>query len=473
MIGGNDELDATARLADFAALTRFTDLPQTVVTRLTQCLLDLIGVIALGSAHAESAPAILASVEKLAGSAGSATVIGSRRRYPEQYAAMLNGGLAHSLEFDDTNTASAIHPGAAVTPAALALAEQQNASSQQLLSALAVGYEVSCRVGTALGAGASSRGFHTTGPAGLFGATAAGGQLLGFTRDQLISAFGLAGSMAAASRQYKANGSWNKQLHPGLAAHNAVLALTFASSGIRGAEQALEGRFGLLVGYSAEPNPTALTDQLGQQWSLLQTGIKPYPSSQLSHGAIDAALQLRNKVDRDILTTSRYALQLSPAAYTSIGERRPSTIAPANTVDAQTSVYFQIAVALLDGVLDWTSYRRRGDRDIEHLSHRINVTPDDRVTTSGAVLTCLPPTGMATQVRVDQPAGSPQTHIPWQFVERKFNNSARALFSDQQRTDIREYLRELPERRSIRSLTQLLRPASPAEEPGIHEADTA
>jgi 2-methylcitrate dehydratase PrpD len=447
----------TLELARFVADLRGEDLPGTVVTRLAQCLLDFVGVAAGGGVLADSSPAVIDGVREIAGTGGPGTAIGQRRGYPWEYAALLNGAFAHSLDFDDTNIPGALHPGAPVIAAALTVAEREDADAAGLLTALAAGYETCCRVGTGLGQGAYDRGFHPTALAGLFGAVAAGAKLTCLPAERIADAFGIAGSMAAGSTQYMESGAWNKRLHPGLAAHNALLALAFAGSGVRGAAAALEGRHGLLNSYSETPHPQVVTDGLGERWLLSSTGIKPYPACRLAHGAIDAALLLRDDLGAAVPPTATFDVRVSPRAYQLVGLDEPGKTAPANTVDGQFSVYFQTAVALLDGAADWSSYQRMGDTDVKDLMRRVRVRADEQVPTAGAVLTGHLEDGRTPQVRVDEPAGEPGDDLSWDTVEGKYRSLARLVYDDERAAEISRWIHALPQGGSVRSLTRLLR----------------
>lgn len=446
----------TARLADFAAHTPFTELPAEAVERLEQCVLDFIGVAVLGAREADSSPAIQAGVARLSAGGGTARVVGLPGSWSMEHAALLNGVHAHSFDFDDTSIEGGLHPGAVVIPAALAAAEQAGGSGTEFLTALAVGYETDCRVGAALGHGAYSRGFHPTGVAGVFGAVAAAGRVLRLAAPELESAFGLAGSMAAGSMQYLANGGWNKRLHPGLAARNAVLAAGFAASGVSGASQAIEGALGLLHGYTDTPEPGRLTAELGERWQLTGTGIKPYPSCRLTHGAIDAALRLRERLGGTPPLDGDISILLSPAAYAIVGVPEARKISPINSVDAQFSVYFQAAAALLDGDVGWGTYRRVGEPETEKLAARITVAPDDAVTAAGARLTWHAPDGTDRDEYVPVPAGEPGTTLSWDVVETKFHSCTAALYDDATRHRIVAEVRRLHEAPSLRALTDLL-----------------
>jgi 2-methylcitrate dehydratase PrpD len=156
-----DSVNATQLLAEFVAGTNGASIPHAVLTCIEECLLDFVGNTAYAGRLAESSPAFRAGAGAYGGDA-VCTVVGESTKYSPMQAALLNGAFAHTLDFDDTNVFSALHPGASVIPAAIVQAEQGTASGAALVSALALGYEVTCRIGGALGLTAYDRGFHPT-----------------------------------------------------------------------------------------------------------------------------------------------------------------------------------------------------------------------------------------------------------------------------------------------------------------------
>ena len=146
---------------------------------------------------------------------------------------------------------SSLHPSAPVVPAAFAVGEMVGASGRDVLTAIVAGYEVCCRLGNALDPTSHyARGFHPTATAGTYGAAAAAGKLFGLSKDQIIAAFGVSGSQAAGSLQFLVNGAWNKRYQVGAAAMNGVIAATLARNDFVGSSESVEGKHGLLVGYS-------------------------------------------------------------------------------------------------------------------------------------------------------------------------------------------------------------------------------
>jgi len=447
---------ATDALVDFTCKTRLADLPPDAEPLLRGCFLDFIGNSAFASKEAESTPALRAAICKMDVENGAATVIGEPRGYSWPFAALLNGAYAHSLDFDDTNQVQTGHPGAPVIAAALSEAERIDADWTAFMEALAVGYEVCCRIGGAIGPGGYERGFHVTAISGIFGAVSAVSKLRGLDRERTRNAFGLALSKAAGSMQYLENGSWNKRLHPGFTAHDAILSVALAEAGVVGAAEPIEGRFGLLASYTSAPRPKILTENLGRRWTLLQTAIKPYPSCRLTHAAIDAALELRKRVSAHDLPNASIKVGLSPVAMKIVGERLPAKLAPRNSVDAQFSIYFQVAAAWLDGKLDWSSYARMGLPDLVAMAERISAHDDESMRKAGATVV-VDAAGSELRLKVDDPLGEPENPLGWDKLKSKFLSLAVPVYGAAHADQIERDVRGLAAHAKMRPIINLLR----------------
>src|SRR3979411_2661816 len=185
--------EETATLAAYVADLKFEDIPHEVLERAKVLTLDFLGSAIRARRDAESTPALLKMLQALAlDSNGSSTVFGDSKGWTPAVAALLNGALGHSLDFDDTHADSSLHPSAPVVPAAFAVGEMVGASGREVLTAIVAGYEVCCRPGIPLApAPLSARGFPPTATAGTYGAAAAAGKLFGLSAEQIVSAFGV------------------------------------------------------------------------------------------------------------------------------------------------------------------------------------------------------------------------------------------------------------------------------------------
>ncbi len=205
-------MSITQTLAAFTAAIALPDLPPEVVQRARFLVLDLVGNIVRARHDAESTPALLSAARALGLEGGPCFVFGDTVRYTPPGAALVNGTLAHSLDFDDTHAPGTLHPGAPVIPAAIAAGEMAGASGADVLAGIIAGYEVTCRLAVALPAGAHyARGYHPTATCGVFGAAATAARVFGLDAAGVESALGIAMSKRAGSLQFLVNGAWTKR----------------------------------------------------------------------------------------------------------------------------------------------------------------------------------------------------------------------------------------------------------------------
>ncbi|OHE92049.1 hypothetical protein CORC01_12630 [Colletotrichum orchidophilum] len=452
--------DATERFCDFIARTEFDDIPEQAIAKLFDLIIDHIGVGAGGGAHSESSEHIIKGVEAFAvGMVGKSTVYGKEKTYPIQIAAMLNGAFAHSFDYDDTLAVGIIHPGASIIPAALAQAEASNAPGTLLLTALSVGYEVTCRLGRALSSGGYPRGFHNTSTAGIFGSVAAISKIKGLTCEQIYNAFGLAGSKTAGSMQFLDNGSWNKRLHPGFAAHDAFLCVALAEAGVTGASHIIEGKWGFLQAHSANVNPVGLVDNLGTEWLCPATALKPFPACRFTHTAIEVTAKLAAKSDAQKLP-DKIIIWLTRAGYSIVGEPSSNKKHPKTIVDAQFSIYYQVAVAWLFGSdIGWATYDadKIESKQVAQLCDRIEVKVDEKLEKEFAVRMAFSGIGGVGDIEeaMVYPLGEDEHPFSHERVEKKFRGLVSSVYGDDRAERILKAVRGLPKGLS-QDLTELL-----------------
>lgn len=277
-------------LAAFAATLRFEDIPEPVVRRAQELLLDWFGS-ALAGAGARPVAALERVARAMGPAGGASEVMVTRRLTTPLFAAMVNAASSHVAEQDDLHNSSVFHPATVVFPPALAVAQAQGSSGRDLLAAAVAGYEVGIRVGEFLGR-THYKVFHTTGTAGTLAAAAAAGRLLQLTPEQMLEAFGSAGTQAAGLWEFLRDAADSKQLHTAKAAADGLLAAYLAQQGFTGAKRILEGAQGMAAGMSTDADPARLTDRLGTRWALTETSFKYHASCRHTHPAADALLQV-------------------------------------------------------------------------------------------------------------------------------------------------------------------------------------
>ena len=280
----------SAQLAAFAAHLRFEHLPQAVVRKTEDLLVDWFGSAVAG--HGSRPVASIARFAQVMGAGqGAAEAIVSRTSNSPYWAAMANAAASHVAEQDDVHNGSVFHPATVVFPAAVAVAQALGASGRDLLTASVAGYEVGIRVGEFLGR-SHYKVFHTTGTAGTLAAAAAVGHLLKLDAQQMLHALGSAGTQAAGLWEFLRTAADSKQLHTAHAAAAGVMAAYLAQDGFTGAAQILEGPQGMAAGMSSDADPAKLVDGLGTRWATAETSFKYHASCRHTHPAADALLQV-------------------------------------------------------------------------------------------------------------------------------------------------------------------------------------
>ncbi len=369
-------------LAAFAADLNFRNLPRPVVAALERHLLDTIGV-ALASSTMPFAQAAVDAVGRLSGS-GAAMVLGHVVRLPPVWAALVNGTLAHGLDFDDTHTESVVHVSASVVPAALAMIDDRGCSGSDLsgtdlLTALAMGMESNIRIGLVARGRFHDRGFHPTGICGTFASALVASKLTGLDSNRMADALGLCASTAAGSLEFLSDGSWAKRIHGGWAAHAGITAAHFAAAGFSGPRGALDGRFGLYRSHLGERGDLeVLSDDLGRHWHLLDTALKPYPCCHFNHAFLDAALALRVGHEIAAADIDRVTCWIAEREMPVVCEPRQTKIRPQTAYDAKFSLPYAVACMLVHGHAGIDDYEDTAieDRQVLALAARVDCVAD-------------------------------------------------------------------------------------------------
>src|SRR5262244_786467 len=254
--------DVTRTLADYIVSAKPSDLPASVRKEAARTLLNWVGCTLGGSRH-ETVGIAISAMALFSGPA-QASILGRHERFDILNAALINGISSHVLDYDDTHSHNIIHPAGPVLSAILALSEHHPVSGSDFVNALVLGVDVECRIGNSVYPKHYDAGWHITGTAGVFGAAAASGKLLGLSEQQMLWALGLAATQPVGLQEMF--GSMTKSFHPGRAAQNGLTAALLASKGFTSSEQSLEARRGWFHVMSATTDYAALTDK---SWEIL------------------------------------------------------------------------------------------------------------------------------------------------------------------------------------------------------------
>lgn len=362
MTGSGSPTPSTTRdfawtLAEFACATDLARLPPSAVAAAKANLFDTLACAVAGS----SAPAV-AETRELAvewGGAPQAGVLVYGDRIPAHHAAWVNGTMAHARDYDDTHDAAVLHAGVSVVPAALAAADLAGGvSGADLLAGVAAGLETICRLGVATRITIVESGFIYTPLLGYFAATVAAARILKLDVAQTVNALGIAYSQVAGNHQVTRDAALTKRMQPGFAAMAALLSVQLTRKGVRGAQNTFDGEDGFFRVYlRGKYDREVLLGDLGQRYEFENLSYKPYPCCRFNHAPIGAALELRARVG-DLARIRRIRVGVNKQAYEAVCTPVEIRKAPQTIVQAQFSINYTVATALIDGGVGLVHFTR-------------------------------------------------------------------------------------------------------------------
>lgn len=406
------------RFAEYIIDVRYENIPHVVVQFTKLCIIDYYASLLKGR---EAAPiqAMEEVMQQLGGEAQATAASGWKSSVTN--VAFINGGASHVIELDDIHKASIVHAATVIMPAAIAVAEWKNLSGKALLEAIIVGYEVAFRVGETV-TPSHYYYFHNTATCGTFGATAAVAKLLGLTKEQIIEAFGSAGTQAAGLWEFIEDGAMSKQLHPGKAAMNGIMSALLAQKGFTGAKKIFEGRRGFFEAMTEQYDVTRMTEQLGEQYKIMENAFKVHASCRHTHAAMDLAQQLYEKVHaRGAEQIKRIHVGAYKVALDITNAQNPQTI-----YAAKFSIQFCVALVLLTGKGGFMAFTEQTlhDEFIRQLMERLEVSVDEEIDAQypyewGAKLIVTWQDGTVDELQSAFPKGDPENPLTEDdFIEK-------------------------------------------------------
>lgn len=375
-------MDAMQRFTENIVRTTYTDLPSTALAATKTFILDTLGVCVAGST-APGVRELLALLQHWGGTAES-TLLVFGHRLPAPWAAMANSVMMHNLEFDCVHDAAVIHPFTTALPTALAVAEAQGGvSGKALLTAVTVGVDTSTRIGM------SSRArmtFFRPGACGAFGAMAAACKVAGCDRDTTSRAMGILYSQICGTLQPHHEGVTVNSMQTGFNAKAAVVALALAQQGIAGPRDVLEGSYGYFRLFEGAYDLSEALHTLGQNWEVERVGHKPFPSGRLTHGAVEAALLLRQQQQIRPQEIAEVVVEAPPLVKNLVG-RAPTSQAPSAQF-AKLCIPLVLAHVFLKGDVFITDFEGEAltDPQVHALAQRIHVRRNDAVQDENAMV---------------------------------------------------------------------------------------
>jgi 2-methylcitrate dehydratase PrpD len=428
-------MDLAFQFADNACGKSYGDLPAAVVAKTRDFIFDTVGAAIAGS----SADGIEAGLQLVreAGGTPQATVMVYGDRLPATGVAMINGAMCQARDFDPVYEPGVLLPYGPILAAALAAAELCKSTGKELINAVALGTDLTCRIGKSL---LSGLGWSRTATLGVFGAALASARLLRLDRERTVNALGLALSQSSGNIQTVIDGSLAKRYQGGFTAEAGLKAALLASRGVTGPSNVFEGRCGFFKLYESDRfDRKVAVDGLGERYEGAFCSVKPYPCSREHHGAVAAALRLHAQGVRATEIAS-VVVQLPPNAYALSGKPMRRADSP-SIAGAISSAAYCAAVALAEGRVvlgDFQpeAFRRAAIRD---LADRVEVREDKSI----ADARTLVPQSVKVRMRdgtgreaiCEAMPGSPESPLPAAELKEKFNAcvaySARPLGSDE------------------------------------------
>ncbi|RLI77877.1 hypothetical protein DRP05_09000 [Archaeoglobales archaeon] len=449
----------TDSIASFVKRTKFEDLPKDIVHKTKLHIIDTIGAIFAGS---ETPLCILlkryaSNSEKLRES----TIIASGLKTSSPTAALINGVAAHSLEIDDGHRYCGCHPGTVVIPAALAIGEKEGVSGKKLILAVCLGYGIMVRIGHAINPSHLSRGFHTTGTAGVFGASIAASKIMNLSKDEIRYAMGIAGIQSSGLLEVVNTGQMVKPLIPGKAAQSGVLSAMLSKDGIEGPVDILDGDKGFFRAMAENIRKEVFYD-LGINFEIANAYFKFYTACRHIHPSIDAAKDLYQKY-RELLNLGnlvKVIIKTYPVAVNLTG----NISKPRNFDEAKFSLMYAVSQALL-GKGVYENYEANSfemDKNVLELCEKCEVISDpnegkEYPKKRGSTIEVHLKNGKVLRSCVELPVGEPENPANDSMIIEKFKKCCYGKKENYEIERVVSVLLGLEKLKNVRELLELVR----------------
>lgn len=444
------ETDITRQLAERAAHLRFEDIDEDAKAVARQCLLDWFGVTLAGAR--ESCTAIVAEDAEDQGGNPQATLVGRGIRLASRQAALVNGTASHAHDYDDVNMALSGHATVAVAGGLLALAERQDASGRDLLTAFVAGYETACRIGALVNPSHYAMGFHATATAGAFGAAAACGRLLELDAECMARAFGIAGTMAAGLKSQF--GTDCKPFHAGRATEAGLLAATMAQRGFTSRGDILDCAQGFAETHARDFRADAATGPApGSGFHVRNNLFKYHAACYLTHAGIECGRKLRDEHGLSPADIASVRLRVEKGA-----DRVCNIPEPATGLETKFSLRMTAAFAIAGvDTAGMTNYdaANAADPALCALRDAIEVELVEGRPTTWSELVVATTDGRTVTVEHDSGIPAADVAAQGERIAHKFRMLAEPVIGDNRAGALREAILALESQPSVAQLMQL------------------
>ena len=445
-------MSETRTLASYVVSSRLENIPQDVRHEARRSLFNYLGCTIGGSRE----PAVEIAMRALAPCFGKPTtnVLSRSERMDPLHAALMNGTASHVFEYDDTTPMNYIHPSPPVASALFAFASANPVSGRDFLHAFILGFETESRVGNAVYPAHYEAGWHITATAGIFGAAAAVGKLLGLSTTEMIWALGLAATQAAGVREMF--GSMAKYFHAGLAARNGYDSVLLAKEGFTAGEQGIEGRRGFAAVQAAKYDLSKIAKGLGEDFQIRYNTYKPYPCGLVVHPTIDGCIEIHHKEHPAPESIRAVHVRVAPLVL-ELCNKRDSM----QGLDSKYSIYHSASVGLVRGkagILEFTD-EAVNDPQIKRVRESVTATIDKSVTDDQSRIEVELMDGRKISRFVEQSIGNLKRPLTDRQLEDKFRDQAVLILPAAQVEKVIELCWRVDELDSVEELIKATLPA--------------
>jgi len=452
-------VELASQVATWVSRVRFENLPRDVVEATTRRILDVIG-LALAGAETPFGRSTCAAAVAMS-PPGPCRIFGTGDAVGMTTAAFANAALSQALEYDDTHNESIVHMSSPAVAAALALAETRRITGRDLILAIAIANEISCRVGSVSSGQFHRLGFHPTGLFAPFGVAFAVGKILGLDVQRLAYAAGTCGSFAAGLLECWVDGTQTKFLHSGWAAQSGVAAALLAEAGVTGPPKVFEGRFGLFASHLQDPAAPKqldrIVDRLGTHWESRNASFKPFPTAHVLHPYVSAILRLRHQHGVTPADVVRIECPVAEFNVSIVCEPSAEKCAPSSQAHCRVCLQYTLAEALYTGALGKNAYgdATRLNPDVLALARKVEYFVDPAYPGpgrfKGAVRVTLTGGRVLTEIE-EYNRGSAENPMNDAELRAKFDDNAGGFLSAAQRDRLAQAVagtENLPDARTL------------------------
>ena len=463
------------QIAEVSTALTLKDIDPRTVENAKTFMLDCLGCILSGS-QIISAKVIRSAAKEISAD-GECTIFGTGTKTNPMMAALVNGTAGHSQDYDDDHREGTQHASVAVLPAVLALAEKYGKSGAEVLLAYIIGSDVTIRAGEAFLGTCYYAGWHLTGTCGVFGAAAASAKLLNLTVQETVDALGVAGSAAGGLGAFNSNGSWTKRFHAGQSAMNGVLCAEMGRAGYFAPSAVFEDKDGFLncfsfkggsMGYPVTlpngiQNGDKLVDGFGKKWEMADNSIKLHSCCRFTNNFCDCAIDIHSRPGFDWQKVK--AIHAECNQFTDSRLCRPEEVKrhPRNVVNAQFSIFYEIACGLVKGRVTPESFTEEAIQDerLNWLCDKVTweINPEFEAVYPEkypARVTITMEDGTQFVSEVEYPKGDPEYPATKEEVVEKFYRNAANTIGRVKAERIVELVNHIEEQESVQELIACL-----------------